>query len=267
MTRARQALISLLEQHGADLPLDEAAAWMAAEEDDRVSAPALLAQLDALSGSPLPDAPLVESIARINHRLFAELGFSGDEQTYDDPRNSRLDQVIHRRRGLPILLSLVYIEVARRMGVEILGVGFPSHFLVRPASSDAFFVDPFHQGRILRPAQLQVWLSELFQGAVIEPQLWKRAVRPVSNRRLMLRINANLKASFLRREDLRGAIRASERLLLLEPRLPDERRDLGQMLLSVGRREEGVAELAHYLAERPNSPDAWWIARELSGKA
>lgn len=254
----------LLEEHGADLPLDEAAACLAAEEQDGLDPQAVIAAIDQLASDVrLPvGGTLTDSIARINHLLFTQLGFSGDQQTYDDPSNSHLDQVIHRRKGLPILLSLLYIEVGRRLGLEFVGVGFPSHFLVRPRKEN-FFIDPFTNGRILRPAQLQIWLSRLYPQAVIDDDVLARATAAVTNRRLMLRVNHNLKASHLRRENLPGAIRASERLLLLDDAVHDERQQLGQMLLAVGRREEGLAELAHYLALNPTSPDAWWIVREL----
>lgn len=258
--------MALLEAHDDNIPLDEAAACLAAEEQPDVSAEAILAQLDELAAGVRlsAGAPLTDTIARINHHMFAELGFAGDRQTYDAPANSFLNQVIARRRGLPILLSLLYMEVARRSGVRFLGVGFPSHFLIKPVEGD-FFLDPFSGGRILRPVQLQVWLSRLYPQAVIDESIFTQATAPVTNRRLMLRVNYNLKTSYLRREDLSGAIRASERLLLLKDDLLDERRELGRMLLSAGRREEGLAELAHYLALKPNSPDAWWIVRELDG--
>jgi regulator of sirC expression with transglutaminase-like and TPR domain len=268
----RSRLTALLAAHDADtdldIPLDVAAACLAAEEQPGVSPDDVLRSLDALAaGVRLPAGlPLPDAIARINHHLFAELGFAGDRQTYDEPANSFLDQVIQRRRGLPILLSLLYIEVARRLGLAFVGIGFPSHFLIRPREGD-FFLDPFSGGRILRRGQLQVWLSRLYPQAIIDEAMLSRAVAPVTARQLLLRVNYNLKASYLRREDLDGAIRASERILLLDEERSAERLQLGQLLLSAGRREEGLGELAHFLALNPTSPDAWWIVRELGGRA
>ena len=229
--------MALLEAHGDDIPLDAAAACLAAEEQPDLDPDSVLASLDALAAGVrlAPGAPLADTLARINHHLFTQLGFTGDRQTYDDPVNSFLDRVLARRKGLPILLSLVYIEVARRLGLDFVGIGFPSHFLIRHRDSD-FFLDPFTDGRILRPAQLQVWLGRLYPRAVIDEAVLQRATAPVTNRRLMLRVNHNLKASYLRRENLPGAIRTSERLLLLDEESTDERKMLGQMLLAVGRR-------------------------------
>ena len=262
----RSRLTALLEAHTDDIPLDVAAACVAAEEQPDVSPDRIVEQLDALAADiRLPLKPgLTDAIARINHRLFTELGFSGDRESYDEPANSFLDQVITRRRGLPILLSLLYIEVTRRLGLSFVGIGFPGHFLIRPRDAD-FFLDPFTGGRILRSTQLQIMLSRRFPRAIIDDSAVTRATAPVTNRQLLLRVNHNLKASYLRREDLPGAIRASERLLLLDEARSEERQHLGQMLLSVGRREDGLAELAHYLALNPTSPDAWWIVRELNG--
>ncbi|MEL6346405.1 MAG: transglutaminase-like domain-containing protein [Myxococcota bacterium] len=260
----REALQRLIDDYGDDVPLDQGAALIAAEEH-RADVRDVLRQLDALadgarvSGQTSP----FHAIARINHHLFEELGFQGDDEEYDRPENSFIDRVIARRRGLPILLSVIYVEVARRVGVALVGVSFPSHFIIRPVDSDAFFIDPFHQGRVLKPAHLEMWLSQLYRGAPITSDLWAKATQDASNREVLARMNRNLKFSYLRRKDLHGGIRASERILMLDPEQAEERRDLGRMLLSAGREEDGQAELAHYLALRPAAPDAFKIAAEL----
>lgn len=262
----RAALEALLAAHGDTLPLDVASALMAADEQGQPARTAMLcAELDAIAaGARIPaGAPLVEAIARLNHRLFTDLGFLGDTEQYDDPQNSFLDQVLARRRGLPILLSVLYIEIARRVGISVVGVGFPSHYLVRPADAD-FFIDPFHQGRVLRPEQLKVWLQRMYSSTPISAAVWAEATKVNTNRDILVRMNRNLKFSYLRRDDLAGAVQASERLLLLAPEHAEERRDLGRMMIALGRLDDGIGELAHYLAERPTAPDAWQIARELS---
>lgn len=262
---AEHDLEALVAHHGDDVPLDVAAALLSAEEQGQPPAVALIqAELDAIAaGARVPSgAPIVQAVARINLRLFEELGFSGDSEQYDDPQNSLLDRVLARRKGLPILLSVLYIEVARRVGVPIVGIGFPSHYLVQPRGTD-FFIDPFNQGQVLRADQLQVGLQRMYRGGPISAEVWAQATRPNTPREILARMNRNLKFSYLRRDDLTGAIRASERLLVLEPDLAEERRDLGRMLVAVGRLHDGIGELAHYLAMRPTAPDAWQIAREL----
>lgn len=259
-------LESLFAQHGAELPLDVAAALMAAEEQGLHPNPALIqAELDGIAaGARVRDGtPVVEAVARINHRLFHELGFQGDAEEYDAPENSFLDRVLARRRGLPILLSLLYIEIGRRVGVPIVGIGFPSHYLVKPTGAD-FYVDPFHSGQILRPDQLRAWLQRLYRGGPISEEVWQQATATNTPLDILARMNRNLKFSYLRRDNLTGAVRASERLLVLLPDAAEERRDLGRMLLALGRVEDGLGELAHYLALRPTASDAWQITQELS---
>ena len=260
------SLESLIAQHGSDVPLDVAAALMAAEEQGLVPSPEhVLAELDSIAAGARvrSSAPVVEAVARINHRLFHELGFQGDAEEYDAPENSFLDRVLARRRGLPILLSLLYIEVARRVGVPIVGGGFPSHYLVKPTEAD-FYIDPFHQGQILRPDQLRAWLQRLYRGGPPSEAVWLQATATNTNRDILARMNRNLKFSYLRRDELQGAVRASERLLTLMPDVAEERRDLGRMLLALGRIDDGLGELAHYLALRPTASDAWQITQELS---
>ena len=135
------SLETLIAQHGDHLPLDTAAALLSAEEQGQPVDPSVLsARLDEIAlGARLREgASLFEAVARINHRLFHELGFEGDRDNYDAPENSFLDRVLDRRKGLPILLSVLYIEVARRAGIAVSGIGFPSHYIVQPDGADFF---------------------------------------------------------------------------------------------------------------------------------
>jgi regulator of sirC expression with transglutaminase-like and TPR domain len=113
----------------------------------------------AVAKDPGHDAPLAARIDAINRYLFGELGFSGNREQFDDPRNSCLNEVMDRRTGIPITLALIYIEVARRAGVRAEGINFPGHFLVRCLQdlrtddpNDGLIVDPFHGGAILNYA-------------------------------------------------------------------------------------------------------------------
>lgn len=248
---SRAAFMGLVDTYGNDLPLDEAAAWMDAEERRVDSIEQTMAALDELAvGLHIPEgADLYESIARLNHHLFTEHGFVGDTDAYDAPENSLLSQVIARRRGLPILLSLIYIEVARRVGVDIRGVGFPTHFMVTPADADpVFFVDPFHQGEILRRTQMRRWFDRITQANNEPLTPFEHWIHPVNHRIMMVRLNANLKASFMRRGDLEGALRAVERMLILVPDALDARRDRGLLRLELGHEEEGAKDVDAYLA-------------------
>ena len=250
---ARAELVSLVGTHGDDIPLDKAFAWLCAEERGSECIAELLNGIDALAeGVFLPDdIDVFEAVARINHHLFTELGFAGNTDHYDDPENSMLDSVMQRRTGLPISLSLLYIEVARRSGLTINGIGFPHHFLVSPAdATPSFYIDPFCRGRVMRTDALKLKYQRIADDADgrLPPLSWW--LKPVTNRQILVRINNNLKASFMQRDGLTGALRCVERLLVLTPDALDLRRDRGLLRLELGLEEEGAKDLDAYLAAR-----------------
>lgn len=263
--RARQAFAALVAAHGPEVPLDRGMALIAAEEGDEVDPERLIDELDGFARGVYlpPEAPVHEVVARLNHHLFVVHGFAGDIDDYEAPRNSLLDQVLARRRGLPILLSIVYLEVARRVGASIHGIGFPGHFLVAPRSEVRFFVDPFHKGRILRESQLWDRVRHLAGGAPVSRATFEQRIAPVNHRTILLRVNHNLKGARLRRGEVEAALRAVERLLILAPDLAEEQRDLGLMLAHLGRRDEGIHALGAYLERWPNAPDRARIERRL----
>jgi regulator of sirC expression with transglutaminase-like and TPR domain len=221
------------------LALDQGAALLAADEEPGLDPAAVLRALDELASSlhiPARSSP-IEAVARLNHRLFAELGFAGDDAEYDHPDNSHLGRVLSRRRGLPILLSLVYIEVARRHGVGIDGIGFPGHFIVSPRGVEPrFFIDPFHKGLILRPDRLLQRLCEGTGARGVDPDAWARFTAAVDARHILYRMNNNLKAAWIRRGHLEGALRAVNRNLALCPADATENVDRERILLALSRR-------------------------------
>lgn len=256
---------ALIRRSGDDLPLDRAVALLAASEQDGVSADDILASLDALA-APIripPKASTFEAIARVNQRLFTELGFSGDRDDYYAPRNSFLDQVIERRRGLPILLSVLYVEVARRAGVDVAGVGFPGHFIVsaEPGGDEPrFYVDPFHGGAIRRRDQLIRRLEEMRLPIEHSDEL----LAPSSARQILLRIMYNFKGSYVRARRTRDALRQIDQILALSPDRVDEHRDRGLLLIELREPAQAAAALRSYLAARPDADDAEPLAHLLA---
>lgn len=253
--KARAGFVSLLNVPEDEIPLDIMLAWMTAEERGTSDIQPMLDQLDDISADLFvpEDTSTYELVARINHHLFEELGFRGNEESFSDPDNSLLDSVLSTRQGLPILLSAVYIEVARRAGQLIQGIGFPTHFLVSPYSATPrFFIDPFHKGRILRFEQMEPWFNRILEqsGGRLPPFAWW--LKPLTTRQMLVRINNNLKASYLQREDLDGALRCVERLYILTPDVLEVRRDRGLLRLELGQEEEGAKDLDAYLAARGN---------------
>ncbi|MDP6947274.1 MAG: tetratricopeptide repeat protein, partial [Myxococcota bacterium] len=174
------------------------------------------------------------------------------------------DQVLVHRAGLPILLSVVYMEVARRVGGQIDGISFPGHFVVRPTHADPpFYVDPYNGGAILRTDALRTRLTDLFGQAPTDQQ-WTRVVETSSHTNILGRLCNNLKRAYLAKGDTEGALRAVERLILLRPDDPEEVRDRGLLKVTSGLIDEGTEDLAQYVASCPDAPDANAIARQIA---
>jgi regulator of sirC expression with transglutaminase-like and TPR domain len=182
-----------------DVQLDALALALAAEFRT-VDGASALAELDRL-GAALGELPLASPLEQAHslRTLLSDVeGFAGDQSDYDNPDNSMLDVVLERRRGLPILLTAVYVEVARRAGVAVAGVGLPGHFLAGIfAGETTLLVDPFSGGRLVVPD--------------VEPE----AVRPWGVKETALRMLNNLVGSYTRRADLARAITAAELRLAL----------------------------------------------------
>jgi regulator of sirC expression with transglutaminase-like and TPR domain len=258
----RDALAALVGRHHDAVPLDEGAALLAADDRAEVDVAGVVASFDRIAARVVlrRGASVFENVARLRILLFEGDGaFAGDSDDYHSLENSWVDTVLARRRGMPITLSLVLMEVARRAGLELRGVGFPGHFLVAPApdmTDTPFWIDPFRGGRVLNEDGLRALYEELSQGQPAPPELWARFTAPVSTRQMLVRINNNLKHSYARIGEPSGALRAVERNLVLDPLAWHERRDRGLLLLQLGRASEGRESLRHYLAGMPDAPDA-----------
>jgi regulator of sirC expression with transglutaminase-like and TPR domain len=191
MVRARFA--EIMRPDGPAVPLDEAALLISASIQPGLDVDHWLEALDALAEGC--STPTADGVAR---HLFIDGLFTGNRDAYYDWRNSCLDRVIATRTGIPISLSLLMIEVAKRVGVELQGVGMPAHFLVRMASdADAFF-DPFDGGRRLDRAQARSLFEQITGGQVP----WSESyLNPTSTRDIVIRMLNNLKSVFAGRSD------------------------------------------------------------------
>ncbi len=248
---ARAMFSALVESSGNDLPLDQCAAWIQAEEQGLSEIAPILTALEQFSENlHVPsNANIFECVARINHHMFVEHGFSGNPDGLATPDASLLGEVLERKNGQPILLSLIYMEISRRHGVQMDGIGFPTHFLVQPHEADpVFFVDPFHQGRVLRMDQLRAWFERIVSERDLAITQLERWLHPIPSRLVLLRMNQDLKAVYMQRGDLEGALRAVERMLILMPDSIDVRRDRGLLRIELGQEEEGAKDLDAYLA-------------------
>jgi regulator of sirC expression with transglutaminase-like and TPR domain len=195
--------------------------------------------------------PTFAVVARIHDVLYRELGFRGPTAAeYGDPANSHLDEVLARRIGLPITLAVVELEVASRLGVALVGIGLPGHFIV--GGPDGLLLDPADGGRSLTPDDCQA----LIRRAVGDGVLFHAGMlRPAGRREILARILRNLRAAHLARRDWPAAVDAIDLLRVLEPTDPDHGRDRGLLLGRMGRFGEAVAALRAYLDERPDAHD------------
>jgi regulator of sirC expression with transglutaminase-like and TPR domain len=247
------------------LELGETALWIGAEEDAPVDVDTYLGRLDTLAAALRPRiSPELTARERLDQLLayvFRELGFHGNESDYYDPRNSYFHQVLDRRCGLPISLALLLIELARRVGLRIAGVGFPAHFLAVDLDLPQLFIDPFHGGRLLTEYECRVMLRQKTQGRV---EFDRNQLRPVGGRQLLIRMLTNLKSVHLSRGDLDRALAASDRILLLSPNAADEYRDRGLCQLQRRAFRAAIADLNQYLSLAPMADDRQLVAARVA---
>ena len=178
--------------------------------------------------------------------LFRELGLRGDDESYDSPSNSSVARVLERRRGMPITLSIVAIEVARGAGIELEGVGLPGHFVVGgPALPPGVYLDPFDAGELRDAAGLETRLEQIFGAPVA---LGPAPLRPEASRAILARVLRNLRRSFERRDRWEEALAALDFSEALEPEDAANGRERGLLLLKMGRTDEAIGLLERYAA-------------------
>lgn len=200
-------------------------------------------------------------INTINHYLFEDLNYTGNTTNYYDPLNSYLNQVIDRRTGIPITLSVVYLEIAKRLDFPMVGIGMPGHFLIRPDFEEVgIFVDVFNQGEVLFKEDCELKLREIYQQPI---ELKAHFLTPVSNQQLLGRMLTNLKYIYLNCQEYSKMLRIIETLLLLFPNHPIEIRDRGLLYYQLQQWEKSIADLQLYLSILPTAQDEATIRQLL----
>jgi len=239
-----------------EIRLDEAALLLARTEYPALDLAAQLARLDALAARAECDPawPPHTNIAHLNRLLFEEEHFSGNEEDYDDPRNSYLNDVLDRAKGIPITLALVYQEVARRRGLPVVGVGFPGHFLAKYVSpSGDILLDPYARGAILTPEDCEQRLKAQFgEHAQFRPEFL--AASP--SKRILVRMLTNLKGSYFRRRDYDKVLMMIDLSLGMDPGSRQEIRDRGMIYYLLKRYREAMGDFNSYLSLcTPDDPE------------
>lgn len=261
---SRSLFTEIVSRKDEEINLVEAALSIAAEEYPRIDIPLYLDKLDRigdLARERVRDRiASLDQISALNSVIFEELGFRGNRGNYYDPRNSFLNEVIDRRLGIPITLTVVYVEVARRIGLFIEGVGMPSHFIARYTSASGdVFIDVFNGGRLMGEMECAEMLAEMSGGNL--------ALRPehlvaVTKKQIIARMLSNLLGIYSS-SDHHRALAVIERLMIINPDSPQYVRDYGLLLAATDDMSNAIGELERYLALLPDAPDRKTIREQI----
>lgn len=235
-----------------EINLAEAALVIAADEYPDLEVTRYLAQLDALADQARPrfDSAMTlrDQVTALNEYLFGELGFRGNRERYFDPRNSYLNDVLDRRLGIPITLSLVYLEIGWRLGLPLSGVALPGHFIVKCKIEDCvILIDVFDAGHLIgqfplpQPPDVQARLS------------WIQAASP---RQILVRLLSNLRAIFLQEGNDARALLIAEKMVILQPHAPDVLREAALLAYRLKSYRRAAAFLESYLRQFPSARGA-----------
>ncbi len=263
--RIRDDFVRAVGRPEPALDLARAALLVAAESDPRVDVDRQLHTLESwateLKARLEPGWNNLQKLARLRSFVFEDLGFRGDSRDYFSPSNSLLNQVMERRMGVPLTLSIIFMELGWRVGIPFEGVGFPGHFLVRLTGEPRDLVlDPFNHARTMHEEDCRRLLDEVTGGRL---EFDGRLLASVTKRDMITRLLLNLKGAYLRANQDEGALAAVERLLLIHPEDLDEVRDRGLLLYRMQRFGAALDALNAYLAGRPDAPDRDTIAQHV----
>jgi regulator of sirC expression with transglutaminase-like and TPR domain len=196
----------------------------------------------------------VERVQLLSHFLFEQKGFHGNRDEYSDPRNSFLNEVLERRKGIPITLSVIYLEVGRRLGLNLYGISFPTHFLVKAVDERGeLVIDPFYDGAILTLEDIRARLAENFGQPV---ELHPAMLKPVGARATLARILRNLKIFYLGASDWNRALSVLDRILLLDPRSVEDLADRGNLFERLECFQAALDDFQSFLSIAPEHPGA-----------
>ena len=267
------AFFAALVADDSSLPLLEAAVAVAQDEMPQLDVQGVLSDVDVLAEQlcrrlPADAAPL-QRLRLLNPYFFHELGFAGNVNDYYDPRNSLLPAVLETRRGIPITLGLLYIELAQRAGLHADGVCFPGHFLVKlTLPNGEVVIDPY-SGQSLTREDLDERLAPFrrqlegtgARAADASLAIW---LQPATAREILTRLLRNLWQVHRNADDLPRLAAVLRRLVIVQPLAGPERRELVLVLARMGQHDEAAHELAAYLQHRPDATDAPRLRQELA---
>jgi len=248
-----------------DVDLIRAALVIARTEYPDLDVESYASKLEDLARRVAAKAPALESretFSALNHVLFEEVNLRGNREDYYDPKNSFLNDVLDRGLGIPITLAIVYMEVARRVGLPLAGVGMPGHFLLKHFSDDGreTLIDCFNRGDVLSRQECQSRLDEIYSG---EMRLRPEFLQPISRRQILTRMLNNLKTVYLSTRNFRKALLVSDLTLVIHPQSSDDIKQRALLRYSLGLHRLAAEDLGDYLQASPSASDAEEIRQML----
>jgi len=260
-----ERLREALRDERSAVTLDVAALELARVEFPTAEVEASVSRLDGLAEQVdrqlPPNSSELDFVRATNQVLFDTLNFRGNQDNYYDPQNSCLNAVLNRRLGIPITLSVLYIEVARRLSRPVYGVGLPGHFIVAYEGADSrYWIDPFHAGRVLTFADCCTLAKET---AGVDLRSNPAVLAPVNKRQILVRMLSNLKAVYLRGQSLTRALQVLDLLIDATPEYAEEYRHRGLVRLSMQDYRAAKADLETYLRLEPSAPERGQVEKQL----
>ena len=264
LSAARRRFAEIVARQDDEINLAEAALLIAAEEYPSLDVNLYLWRLDSFGDIARERAAEsrdpIDIVTALNAALFDQLGFRGNRESYYDPRNSYLNEVIDRRIGIPITLAVVYIEVAKRIGFPIKGVGMPFHFIAKHEGEiGEVFIDPFNGGRVLGPAGCDALITQMSGGKL---DLRPEHLEAVTSKQILTRMLSNLLGVYSA-GDHRRALSAIDFILMINPDSTVHIRDRGLLLAAIGNQTTAILELEKYLDLDPRASDADTIREQI----
>jgi regulator of sirC expression with transglutaminase-like and TPR domain len=268
MTPQAERFMQIVAGPDEEINLAEAALLIASEEYSNLDIPAYLALLDEMAGTLKhrlrPDISPADTIVALNRYLFDELGFTGNAADYYDPRNSFLNEVLDRKRGIPITLAIVYIEIGRRVGLPLQGISFPAHFLVKcKLRRGTVVLDPYAKGTSLSFDDIKQRVKSLRHGAEPPRSVVASMLAAASNKDILVRLLRNLKGIYSHHREWLKALTATDRIISVMPESAEEYRDRGMIYLNLECFRAALFDLQAYLKMLPVAGDADTVRQKV----
>ena len=265
MTESLLCFSKAVKCQDGEIDLGRAALFIAQMDYPDLDVESYLKRMDRLGAAVKDMAGDEEGVYRLlaclNYVLFKQEGFRGNRSDYYDSKNSFLNEVMDRKIGIPITLSVLYLEVARRVGLTLHGVGFPGHFLLKHVDREGeIIVDPFNGGEVRSNEELQGILDDIYSGKAL---LKSEFLSPVSKRQILTRMLNNLRGIYLQQGDFLKGLSVVERLVVLEPNPVCEYRDRGLLHLRLENFPQALKDLETYLRLASDADDADEIREQV----